>query len=244
MIEDGASSKEVANRIFVLDSRGLVESGRQDLSAEKRSVACPEEAFAGWEVDKRPISLRDVVRNVKATVLIGVSGVPGIFDEAVVTELCKHVERPIIMPLSNPTSHTEVQPADAIAWTGGRSLVATGSPFAPVSHDGRMHHIGQANNVFVFPGIGLGVLSVAARVVSDGMLLAASHALAGEVGDDLVAQGQLFPSVTSVRGVSYAVARAVAEHAIGEGVADPVDDVEATITHDRWYPEYLPYRPA
>jgi malate dehydrogenase (oxaloacetate-decarboxylating) len=244
MLEDGATAEDVASRLFVLDSRGLVESGREDLSPEKRSVAVPASVVSGWAAGDRPIPLDDVMQNAKATVLIGVSGVPGIFDEGVVTELGRHVERPVVLPLSNPTSHTEVAPADAVRWTDGRALVATGSPFAPVAHAGRTHHIGQANNVFVFPGVGLGALSVGADVVSDGMLLAASHALAAEVGDALVGRGQLFPSVTSVREVSHAVALAVAGHAIAEGVAEPVADVGSAVDADRWYPEYLPYRPA
>jgi malate dehydrogenase (oxaloacetate-decarboxylating) len=184
------------------------------------------------------------VRNARASVLIGVSGVAGIFTQKILSRVARYTERPIVLPLSNPTSHTEVTPANALTWTGGRALVATGSPFPPVFHRDHHHYIGQANNVFVFPGIGLGVLSVGASMVTDGMLLAAAGALAGTVGDDLLARSQIFPSVTAVQEVSVEVARAVALAAIDEGVADPIEDLDAAIEADRWFPDYPPYRPA
>ena len=146
------------------------------------------------------------------------------------------------MPLSNPTSHTEVTPANAILWTGGRAIVATGSPFSPVEYEGETHRIGQANNVFIFPGMGLGVITVRAREVTDGMFLAAARALADETGPELVAQGQLYPNIADVRDVSRSVALTVARTAIEEGVADQVDDLEAAIDAEMWTAQYLPYR--
>jgi malate dehydrogenase (oxaloacetate-decarboxylating) len=151
-------------------------------------------------------------------------------------------ERPIILPLSNPTSHTEVTPSNAIRWTDGRAIVATGSPFAPVEFDGEVHRVGQANNVFIFPGMGLGVITVRAREVTDGMFLAAARALADNTGSELVAQGQLYPNIDDVREVSRSVAMAVARAAIEEGVADHIDDLEAAIDAEMWTAEYLPYR--
>jgi len=244
MAEDGASQVEIDSQLFVLDSRGLLVEGRPDLTPGKQEVTVPTAVVTDWLISDHPIDLEDVVRNARASVLIGVSGVAGIFTQEIVSRVSRYTDRPIILPLSNPTSHTEVTPADALAWTGGRALVATGSPFPPVFHAEHQHYIGQANNVFVFPGIGLGALSVRAEAVTDGMLLAAAHALAATVGDDLLSRGQIFPSMTSVRDVSVEVARAVARAAIDEGVAVPVPDVDAAVEADRWFPEYLPYRPA
>jgi malic enzyme len=244
MAEDGATKPEIDSQIFVLDSRGLVVEGRPDLKGGKLQVTVPAEAIKDWQISDHPIGLGDVVRNARATVLIGVSGVGGIFNQEIVSRVGRYTERPIIMPLSNPTSHTEVTPADALTWTSGRAIVATGSPFPPVFHRDHHHYIGHANNVFVFPGIGLGSLSVGARMITDGMLLSAARALAATVGDDLLARSQIFPSMTSVQDVSVAVARAVAQAAIEEGVAEPVDDLDAMIESDRWFPDYLPYRPA
>ena len=184
-----------------------------------------------------------MVRNARASVLIGVSGEPGIFAEEMVRRMALHAERPIILPLSNLTSHAEVTPAGAIEWTDGRALVATGSPFPPVVHRGKTHVIGQANNVFVFPGMGLGTLAVGAREVSDKMFLAASKALAEAVTPQMAEAGQLYPSIADVRATSARVARAVAHQAIAEGLAPPMEDVDERIEHEMWFPEYLPYRP-
>ena len=148
----------------------------------------------------------------------------------------------MILPLSNPTSHTEVIPSAAIAWTDGRAIVATGSPFQPVVHEDVSHVIGQANNVYIFPGMGLGVLAVRARTVTDGMFLNAAKALAEHTPPSAVANGQIYPDIADVRAVAVSVARAVAERAIFEGVADPVDDVDAVIAAEQWFPDYLPMR--
>ena len=154
-----------------------------------------------------------------------------------------HVERPIILPLSNPTSHTEVVPAAALAWSEGRAIIATGSPFSPVEHDGTVHRIGQANNSYIFPGMGLGVTAVGAREITDGMFFAAAVALSEATRDELVEQGQIYPDVDEVRSVALAVAVAVAGAAIEEGVADPMDDLETVISGQMWVPEYLEMRP-
>jgi Malic enzyme len=244
MVADGISPQEARTRIFVLDSRGLVVDDRTDLSEIKRHLAVPAALVAGWEVQATPISLEDVVRNVRPSVLVGVSGRPGLFTEAVVREVARHVERPIVLPLSNPTSHTEVTPEDALRWTEGRAIVATGSPFPPVTVAGTTRLIGQANNVFIFPGMGLAILAVGAREVTDGMFLAAARALADSVGPEALARGQIYPVIEEVRAVSRRVAVAVAEQAIAEGVADPVEDVESLIAAAMWEPVYLPYRPA
>lgn len=242
MVQEGASRADADARIFVLDSRGLVVEGRPDLTDMKRRVAVGTGEVTDWTIDDHPIGLRDVVRNARATVLIGVSGVPGVFDEEVITTVGHHVARPVIMPLSNPTSLTEVTPANALRWTEGRAIVATGSPFPPVDFDGRTVRIGQGNNALIFPGLGLGVVAVGARMVTAGMFIAAARALAGTTNEELLDAGQIYPDISDVRAVSEAVAVAVAKQAIADGIADPVDDVEGTVASQMWNPKYLPYR--
>ena len=243
MVDEGSARREAEARIMTLDSRGLIVEGRPKLPPGKQELALPLEAVRDWQIEDHPIGLLDVVRNARASVLIGVSGVPGMFTEEMIKRMALHVDVPIIMPLSNPTSHAEVTPSKAIEWTDGRAIVATGSPFPEVEFDGRTHKIGQANNVFVFPGMGLGVLAVGAREITDRMFLAASKALAETVGPDLVAAGQLYPSIGDVRSTSLAVAKAVANQAIADGIADPMPNVNERIEEEMWFPEYLPYRP-
>lgn len=243
MVDEGAARTEAEARIMTLDSRGLIVEGRPNLPPGKQRLAVSLDAVKDWQIDDHPIGLRDVVRNARASVLIGVSGMPGVFTEEMIRRMALHAERPIIMPLSNPTSHAEVTPASAIEWTDGRAIVATGSPFPDVHYEGKLHRIGQANNVFVFPGMGLGVLTVGARQVSDRMFLAASKALAATVGSNLVEVGQLYPSIADVRATSAAVAKAVAHQAVAEGVADPMPDINQRVEEEMWFPEYLPYRP-
>jgi malate dehydrogenase (oxaloacetate-decarboxylating) len=243
MVDEGAARTEAEARIMTLDSRGLIVEGRPDLPPAKQRLALSLEAVKDWQVDDHPIGLLDVVRNARASVLIGVSGIPGVFTEEMIRRMALHAERPIIMPLSNPTSHAEVTPSSAIEWTDGRAIVATGSPFPAVTYNGREHHIGQANNVFVFPGMGLGVLTVGARRVSGRMFLAASKALADSVSAELVESGQIYPSIADVRATSLQVARAVAHQAIADGLADPIPDLDQLIEEEMWFPDYLPYRP-
>ncbi len=244
MAAEGVPLDEARHRIFVLDSLGLVVDDRPDLTDIKQRLATPAVLTAEWGATRMPPSLIDVITNVRPSVLVGVSGASGLFDEAVLAEMARHSDRPIILPLSNPTSHSEVTPRNALAWTGGRALIATGSPFAPSDYEGTTHRIGQANNVFIFPGVGLGVLTSGAREVTDRMFLAAARALADMVSDAAVARGQLFPDMADVRSVSRTVAHAVASTAIDEGVADPVDDLGQAIEDEMWEPAYVPYRAA
>ncbi len=238
----GVDVHEAKRRIFVLDSRGLLVSDRRSLTGMKAELATDAGDIADWDECEYPPSLLDVVRNARPSVLIGVSGQAGLFNRAVIEEMGRWCDRPIVMPMSNPTSHTEVTPAAAIAWTDGRAIVATGSPFPPVVHDGVTHRIGQANNTFIFPGMGLGVVTVGAREVTDGMFHAASVALSEATEQSLVAASQIFPDIDDVRGVSRAVAIAVARQAMSEGVAEAVDDLEARIDAEMWFPEYVPIR--
>ena len=244
MVEDGTSAAAARNQILTLDSRGLIVSQRPGLSAEKLTLAPSAEAIEGWRIEGHPIGLADVVDNSKATALIGVSGVPGLFSADIVARMARNTQRPIVMPLSNPTSHSEATPAAVIEWTDGRAIVATGSPFPPVTHRGVTHRIGQANNMFIFPGIGLGALAVGARRITNRMLLSAANALAARVPRELQDRGEIYPDIRDVCAVSREVAVAVARQATAEGVAEPNTDVEQMIDDSIWVPEYLPYRPA
>ncbi len=244
MTEEGVPLDEARRQVYVLDSRGLITDDRAHLTDVKQRLATPVDVVGPWDTAEVPPSLLDVVRNVHPTVLIGVSGTAGLFDEAVVREMAEHAERPIILPLSNPTSFTEVTPKNALAWTAGRALIATGSPFAPAEYDGIPHQVGQANNVFIFPGVGLGVITAKAEQVTDGMLLAAARTLADSVTDEMAAQGRLYPDMDDVQDVSRAVAIAVASAAVEEGMAEPIDELEAAVDYERWQPEYMAYRPA
>jgi malate dehydrogenase (oxaloacetate-decarboxylating) len=242
MIDSGVDPQDVWKRIFVLDSRGLILSDRRGLTGMKADLATDPEEIDDWDHHEERPTLIDVVRNVRPSVLIGVSGMPGLFTKDVIQQMASTTERPLIMPLSNPTSHTEVTPASALKWTNGTAIVATGSPFAPVEFEGRTYPIGQANNVFIFPGMGLGILAVGAREVTDGMFLAAARALSAATPPALVAAGQMYPDIEQVRNVSRTVAFAVASKAIEEGVAGTVDDLEAAIEAEMWFPAYVPAR--
>jgi len=249
MSEAGLNETEARARVLGLDSHGLVVANRPGLEAFKHAFATDPALLSDWRLDDpNHVTLSDVVTNFKPTVLIGTSGQPGCFTEALIREMARHVERPAIFALSNPTSKTEVLPADALAWSEGRALVATGSPFEPVVRGTLHHRIGQGNNVFCFPGIGLGVIASAARCVTDGMLLSAARAVAGEVPASSVRDGCVYPEMDDLRPVSRAVALAVALTAISEGVAEvgpESADAEAVAAHmdaHMWHPDYLPYR--
>jgi malate dehydrogenase (oxaloacetate-decarboxylating) len=174
--------------------------------------------------------------------LIGLSGVPGAFDEPLVREMAGYLDRPVIFPSSNPSASSEAEPADLYAWTDCRCLVATGSPFGDVECGGRSYRVGQGNNVFIFPGLGLAAIAANARRVTEGMTTVASKALASQVTADEQASGLLFPSVSRLRAVSFEIAVAVARQAVRDGVADvPVDEIEQRVRRAMWTPEYPEY---
>ncbi|MFH1104037.1 MAG: NAD-dependent malic enzyme [Actinomycetota bacterium] len=242
MIHDGLSAAEAAEHLVMTDSHGLVVSSRADLPDRKRELATDPSRVAGWGVTGGTIDLETCVARHVPSILIGVTGKPGTFTQSMVAAMAAAHDRPVIMPMSNPTSFTEALPSDIISWSGGRALVATGSPFGDVVFDGEPHRIGQANNVFIFPGVGLGTIVTQAKMVTVGMFLAAARALADSVSDDHLKVGALFPPITDVRSVSRHVAIAVATAAIDDGVAEPIDDLPAAIDHAMWKPCYLPYR--
>ncbi len=244
MREEGATVDEARSRIFTIDSKGLVVQGRPGLDEHKREFAVPVARIADWGPTGDRIPLLEVVRRAKPTVLFGVSGQAGEFTEEVVRTMAAHVRRPIILPLSNPTACAEARPADLIPWTEGRAIIGTGSPFEDVLYNGRRYRIGQGNNVFVFPGVGLATIVTGARRVTDGMFLAAARSLAGCISPELLDLGCVYPRIEEVRSASRAVALGVARRAIEEGVADPVRDLEARLEQAMWTPEYVSYRPA
>ena len=244
MVEEGLAAAEARQHIYTLDSRGLVVEGRPGLDEHKLEFAVEPERIASWGPIGDRIPLLEVVRHLQPTVLFGVSGQAGIFSEEVVRTMAAHTRRPIILPLSNPTSHAEARPIDLFRWTEGQVIVGTGSPFEDVLFNGRRYRIGQGNNVFVFPGVGLGTILSRARRVTDGMFLAAAKAQASCVSDELLAMSCVYPRIGEMRKVSRAVALAVAQRAIEEGVAPPADDLEERIQMAMWEPDYLPYRPA
>jgi malate dehydrogenase (oxaloacetate-decarboxylating) len=185
-----------------------------------------------------------VVRALKPTVLIGSSGEPGMFTEEIVREMARHVERPLVFPLSNPTSQSEAIPKDVLHWTEGRALVATGSPFDPVELGGRTFRIGQANNVFVFPGVGLGAIVSEARGVTEEMFAAAAAALAAAVSPEDLAEGSLFPRVRRLRAVTAQVAAAVVREAVRSGrAARYIEDPAQAVAEAMWEPAYAAMAP-
>ena len=169
MVDEGLSEAEARARFFLVDRPGLLHDGLDGLRSFQRKLAQPKDRVAPWRsAEGQPIGLLDVVKHARPTILIGTSGQPGTFTEEIVRAMTTYTARPIIFPLSNPTSRAEATPADLIAWTDGRALIATGSPFEPVAHGGRRYPIAQCNNSYVFPGLGLGILASGARRVSDG----------------------------------------------------------------------------
>jgi malate dehydrogenase (oxaloacetate-decarboxylating) len=245
MITDGLSPAEAAGRFYTLDSKGLLTSDYPGTMRDFQvRYARPAAEVASWRRDADGgIGLAEVVARSRPTMLIGTSTQPGVFTEPIITEMAAHTARPVIMPLSNPTSHSEAKPADLITWTGGRALIATGSPFPPVTYDGVDYQIAQANNALIFPGLGHGVTVSRARRVSDRMLAAAARTLAGLSGT--AAPGApLLPLVASLRAVSAAVAVAVARAAQAEGLAQAtLDDPARQVAEAMWVPAYPAIEP-
>jgi malic enzyme len=246
LAEEGVPGAERADVVAVLDRNGLLVDDGRIRDAYKRELAWPTALARRHGLDgNNGRSLHDVVRRYKPTMLIGLSAASGAFDERLVRDMAAHVERPVIFPSSNPSSNSEAVPADLYAWTNGRCLVATGSPYPDVEYAGRRYRIGQGNNVFIFPGVGLGALAVRAKKVTDRMTNAASKALAAQVTDAELAVGLLFPSVSRLRDVSFEIATAVAREAIREGVASHAeDDVERAVRATMWEPQYRCFEPA
>ncbi|OSN11346.1 NAD-dependent malic enzyme [Lonsdalea iberica] len=244
MVAEGLTDEEARSRVFMVDRFGLLTDKLPNLLNFQSPLVQKSEKIAHWDVSSDAISLLEVMQNAKPTVLIGVSGQPGLFTEEIIREMNSNCARPIVMPLSNPTSRVEARPEDIFNWTDGTALVATGSPFAPVTHKGEIYPIAQCNNSYIFPGIGLGVLASGARRITDGMLMAASRALAdcSPLAND--GKGGLLPEIEKIQDVSHHIALEVAKMAQEDGVAE-VTSEEAlikAIEHNFWHPQYRKYK--
>jgi malate dehydrogenase (oxaloacetate-decarboxylating) len=238
MIREGLAPDEATRRFYALGSQGLLVDDQPRLRDFQQPYARTRAEVTSWAHDQRGIGLAEVVARVHPTILIGTSAQAGSFTETLVKDMAAHTDRPIILPLSNPTSLCEALPGDLVAWTDGRVLTATGSPFDPVPHRGRNYQIAQANNALVFPGLGLGVIVAKAQRISDRMIAAAAEAVA-EMSNASAVGAPLLPPMTELRMVSAAVGIAVARTAAEEGLAqvdltDPVQQIHAAM----WRPEY------
>ncbi|CRL65116.1 NAD-dependent malic enzyme [Proteus mirabilis] len=244
MKSEGLSDEQARERIFMVDRFGLLTDKLPNLLDFQSKLIQKSEAIADWKTESDAISLLEVVKNAKPTILIGVSGQAGLFTEEIIREMHKHCERPIVMPLSNPTSRVEARPEDIINWTDGQALVATGSPFAPVKYKDKEYPIAQCNNSYIFPGIGLGVIACGAKRVTDAMLMVASRALADCSPMAKEGDGSLLPLLADIQQVSRYIAKQVAKEAQVQGVATVTSDsaLEEAIERNYWQPEYRIYK--
>ena len=254
MMDEGLSEQEAHDRIFLISKYGLLQTSSEGLFDFQKHLCVSDDVVNRWKLthtkSEDVINLLDVIVNAQPSVLIGVSGQPGLFTKKVIEAVLTYCERPIILPLSNPTSQVEAQPADLLRWTAGKALIATGSPFAPVDIGSRRFEIAQCNNSYIFPGLGLGVISSKAKRITDSMMMAASRALANistetnAYNELLKSEHALLPSLKSIREVSKIIALAVFKQAVSDGVAMPVPEelMAEKIEADFWQPEYREYR--
>ena len=247
MQEKGVPEQDARNRFYALDLHGLVTENGKDVRPEQLPYARKEEEVQGWRrswtPSNRDISLLDVIRHVKPTVLIGVSGQAGAFTEDAVREMARNTSRPIIFPLSNPTSRSEATPQDLLAWTEGRALIGTGSPFEPVNFGGKKVPIDQTNNSYIFPGLALGIIASKAKRVTDTMVMAAAEELVRQVPTQKDKNASLLPSLSDSRRLSRSIAQAVGRQAIQDGQAQVAgeDGLDRELQANIWEPVYVPY---
>ena len=238
MVRDGLSPDEARSRIWFIDRAGLVTDDMEGLPDYQQAYARPASEVADWTREHGRIGLLETVRRVHPTILIGTSTDHGAFTREVIEEMSNGVERPIVLPLSNPTERIEAMPADVIAWSGGKALVATGIPVEPFEYEGTTFTIGQGNNALLYPGLGLGVIVSGASRVTDGMLLAAAQAVASQV-DPTAPGAPLLPPVENLRASSATVAVAVARQAEADGVATAShDNLIQAVQDAMWQPAY------
>jgi malate dehydrogenase (oxaloacetate-decarboxylating) len=247
MVQEGVPEPEARRRFWLLNRGGLLHSDRTDLRAEQRTYAQPWSEVAKWSrAAPDRATLAEVVREVRPTILIGLSTVAGVFDEPTVREMARSAAHPIIFPLSNPTAKSEATPEDLLQWTGGTAVIATGSPFPPVTFGGRRIPVAQCNNVYIFPALGLGVVASGAQRITDGMILAAAHALADHspAKDDPVAP--LLPPVSGLRALAVEIALAVGLEAqrSGQAPATTPEQLRERIRQTQWEPTYPVYEPS
>jgi malate dehydrogenase (oxaloacetate-decarboxylating) len=244
MKEEGLTEEQARQHIYCFNRHGLLVEGCEGIRPGQEPLVRKKEDVAGWKLSGTgAISLLDVVRNGRVTILLGVSAQAGAFTEEIVREMASHTGRPIIFPLSNPTSKSEAVPADLLRWTEGRALVGTGSPFAPVEVNGNEVRISQINNSYIFPGLALGILVSRSTRVSDAMIMASAKALSSLSPTLVDANAPLLPPIADCRKVSLVVAEAVAKQAMADGTAEKVEDetLRENIRAYVWDPVYLPY---
>ena len=244
MQEEGLTAEQARKRIYAFNRYGLLVEGCKGIRPGQEPLLRKREDVAGWKLEGGDaISLLDVVRNAKVTVLAGVSAQAGAFTEEIVREMARHIDRPVIFPLSNPTSQSEAVPADLLKWTDGRALVGTGSPFAPVEVNGKVVRIAQVNNSYIFPGLALGILVSRSRRVTDRMFMAAAKTLASLSPARNDKTAALLPPMADSRKIGLVVGEAVARQAIADGVADGTgeESLKERLLAYVWEPVYLPY---
>jgi malate dehydrogenase (oxaloacetate-decarboxylating) len=242
LLRSGYSERQAKQVLWLVDSKGLVHSGRK-LELSKQKYAQPSERIVKWKTsDPAKVTFSEVVQNVRPTILIGTSAQPGAFSEGIVREMAKHVSRPVIFPLSNPNSKSEATPADLLEWTEGRAIIATGSPFPATNCAGRLVKAGQCNNSFIFPGVGLGVVASGAQRVTNGMFVEAARVLSDFSPMLRDPAAPLYPPLESVREISRKVALAVGVEAHRVGLARPtcMEELERNVTNKMWEPRYVP----
>lgn len=246
MVTQGLTEAEARSHFYLVDRNGLLHDGMKDLLPFQQAFAHPQQSLAKWTLEKPGnISLIDVINNIKPTILIGVSGQPSQFTEPLVRAMTTYCKRPIIFPLSNPTSKAEATPHDLLNWTEGLALVATGSPFDPVIVGGQTIDIAQSNNSYVFPGMGLAVVAGKARRVTDSMMMAAAIALSELAPAIETGKGRLLPELSTIRTVSQHIAKAAILQGIREGHVDAMSEeqIDKAIQKTMWSPKYEPFHP-
>jgi len=243
---EGLSAEQAREQVYVFDSQGLVVSDRPGLPQYKQRIAAAPETVRSWDRTPDQTTLLETVSHLRPGTLIGLSGTPGAFGREIVQVMSSHCDRPIIFPLSNPSGNVEAPPHDIVNWSEGRAIVAAGSPFEPMHYQGRSIAFAQVNNVYIFPGVGVGAYLSAARRITDGMFVAAAQAAHDAVNDDELATEHVLPSLDRLRAVAVQVAAAVMRAAAAEGVAgaDLPDDPETRIADWQYLPQYRPYVPA
>jgi malate dehydrogenase (oxaloacetate-decarboxylating) len=243
MRDQGIPAEEARSRVYAIDRYGLVTENGRDVRPEQLPYARKDAEVRDWRQPNGEIALLDVVRHAKPSVLIGVSGQAGAFTEAAVREMAKNVDRPVIFPLSNPTSRSEATAQNLMDWTEGRALIGTGSPYAPVNYGGKKIHIDQTNNSYIFPGLALGIIASQARRVTDNMIMAAAKELARLVPTRKDKNGSLLPSLADSRELSRSIAQAVGRQAIRDGQAEVSDEesLDRELSANIWDPVYVPY---
>ncbi len=244
LVKAGLSQKEAKARMYLIDSRGLILDNRDGLEPYKLDLAKSASDISSWNYEGKNPSLLDTIENANVTVILGLSGQRSAFNKKIVRAVHKNTNYPIVFALSNPTSNTEALPKDIYKWTDGHAIVATGSPFDDVEYKGSKYTIGQGNNAYVFPGIGLGAILSGAKQVTDEMLTASAIALANYTSPQDLNTGSVYPTIRKLRNVSKHVAIAVIQAAVDSGVAtvDLPDDISKYVEDNMWVPEYLPLR--